>query len=621
MMKRAIALLLCLITLLLCVTACSKDEQDKGAYIRMYLTEPIYDFDPLQAFDNTDDLQIVSMLFAGLFYADKNGDPQPDLVEEYEYVVDEEEERYYLNLILKTTNWSDGVQLTATHVQYAFRRLFYSDVSHPATALLYDIKNARAIVSGDASVDHLQVTVVDSNEVEIEFERDIDVDAFLKVLCSPALFPMRDDIVEFNADWAKKTTTMVCSGPFMVRRMDYDVKDGFILERNSYYYRDRQEDEIDKYVTPFRLIADFTTPIEEQLAHFNTGVEGSLYYLGGIPVSGRTTAAFNALLPEGELIDAPSTHMYYLNQKAMIGDKALFADAKVRKALSLVLDRDAIAKAIVFAKAADGIVPPALLNHANTGDTFREEAAQSIATSPNKEEATKLLSEAGITASNYSFTITVAAYDSVHLATAELVKEAWSSLGFNVSLKKLDVEPVYIYTETSEKNEDGTPVFKKEEAGYVNDLYKEALDTGDFEVIALDYVSPGVDAYSYLAPFATEFSGNAMDMDVNTNPGYALTGHITGYKNRDYNAKIGAAYMQVDPAKRANFLNSAEAILLEDMPVIPVFYNCTFSLSSGELDDVEPLFFCGAFFREASLSNYWEIALAEFVEKKETDAE
>ncbi|MBE6629917.1 MAG: hypothetical protein E7624_03595 [Ruminococcaceae bacterium] len=612
MMKRAIALLLCLITLLLCVTACSKDEQDKGAYIRMFLTEPIYDFDPLQAFDNADDLQIVSLLFAGLFYADANGEPQPDLVEEYEYVIDEEEERYYLTLHLKTTNWSDGVQLSATHVQYAFRRLFYADVSHPATALLYDIKNARAIVSGDASVDHLQVTVVDSTEVEIEFEKDIDVDAFLKVLCSPALFPMRDDIVEFNADWAKKTTTMVCSGPFMVRRMDYDVKDGFILERNSYYYRDRQEDEIDKYVTPFRLIADFTTPVEEQLAHFDTGAVGSLYYLGNIPMAARTTDAFNTLLQKGELTDAPATHMYYLNQKAVIGDKALFADAKVRKALSLVLDRDAIAKAIVFAKAADGFVPPSILNQANDSETFREVAEQSIATSPNKQAALDLLQEAGIVASDYSFAITVAAYDSAHLATAELVKAAWISLGFNVTLRELGVEPVYI-----ENAEDPS---KREDAGYVKDLYKEALDNGDFEVIALDYVATGVDAFSYLAPFATAFSGNAMDMDSTTNPGYKLNGHITGYKNRDYNAKIGAAFDQVDHEMRPVFLHAAEAILLEDMPAIPVFYNQNFALASDELSGIEASFFCNAVFIEASLDNYWEIALAEFVEKKENAA-
>ena len=162
MMKRVVALILCLATVLLCLTACSKSEDDKGAYIRMYLTEPVYDVDPLKAFDNEATLQIVSLLFEGLFYADENGKPQKALVDEYEYIVDEEEGEYTLQLILKTTKWSDGVTLTATDAQYAFRRLLSPDVSHTAAVLLYDIKNARAIAEGNDSMDHLGVTVVDN---------------------------------------------------------------------------------------------------------------------------------------------------------------------------------------------------------------------------------------------------------------------------------------------------------------------------------------------------------------------------------------------------------------------------------------------------------------------------
>ena len=66
MMKRVLALILCLASVLLCLAACAKDENDKGAYVRMYLTEPIYDVDPLNAFDNEATLQVVSLLFEGL---------------------------------------------------------------------------------------------------------------------------------------------------------------------------------------------------------------------------------------------------------------------------------------------------------------------------------------------------------------------------------------------------------------------------------------------------------------------------------------------------------------------------------------------------------------------------
>ncbi len=622
MMKKVIALLLCLLMLLPCIVACSKDPEDKGAYIRMYLAEPIYDFDPLQAFENSDHLQVISLLFSGLFKVDEDGDVKPDLVEEYEYVYDEKEDRYYLSLTLKETKWSDGVPLTATHAQAAFNRLFKT--SHPATAMLYEIKNAREIVAGNITRDALKVTAVETDLLEIEFEQDIDVDAFLQVLASPALFPVRDDIADYDPNWAKTTTSMVCSGPFKVRRMNYDDKDGFVLERNTYYLLDKEKDDIDEYVTPYRLVCDFTTPIEEQLANFDTREEGSIYFLGNIPLSGRNTAKFAELMEDGDLTDSNSTHVYFMNQKAVIGDKALFADAAVRKALSMALDRDAIAKELVFAKAANGLVPNTVLNRADKSATFRDKAEQSIATTPAVQEAKNLLQQAGITASNYSFKITVAAYDTDHVAVAELAKAAWSALGFNVTVEKLGVEAVYeIDPNTGDIKVDektGEPV----EAGYVKDLYKEAYKAGDYEVIALDLVSTGVDAFSVLAPFATPFSGNLTEMDASINPTYALTPHATGYDSAAYNEKIEAAFAEKNQKKRATILHEAEAMLLEDMPVIPVVYNMNFALASGKLGKIKSSFFCASDFTKTSLSGYWEIAIAEqfvtpTVEKEEED--
>ena len=609
MMKRAIALLLCLLMLLPCVVACAKDPNDKGAYIRMYLGEPIYDFDPLQAFENSDDLQIVSLLFSGLFKVDEDGDVKPDLVEDYDYLYDEKEDRYYLSLTLKETKWSDGAPLTATHAQYAFTRLFKT--SHPATAMLYDIKNAREIVAGNITRDALKVTAVESDLLEIEFEDDIDVDAFLQVLASPALFPIRDDVADYDPNWAKSTTTMVCSGPFKVRRMNYDDKDGFVLERNSYYLRDKSKDDLDKYVTPYRLVCDFTTPIEKQLENFDTRTEGSIYFLGNIPLSGRNTAAFADLLDKGDLTETNSTHVYYMNQKATINGTALFAIPAVRQALSLALDREAIANELVFAKAADGLVPQTVLNRADKSKTFRDAAEQSIATTPAAQEAKNLLQSAGIVASNYSFTITVAAYDSDHVAAAELAKSAWSKLGFSVTVVKLGVETVYEIDETTGEIKLDEKTGKPIEAGYVKDLYKEAYASGNYEVLALDLVSTGVDAYSVLAPFATSFSGNLTEMNAAANPTYALTPHATGYNSEKYNEKIEAAFAEKNQKKRAVLLHEAEAILLEDMPVIPVVYNMNFSLASKKLGKITSSFFCENNFAKTSLSGYWKIAVAE----------
>ena len=372
MMKRILALVLCLASVLLCFAACAKDEDDRGAYIRMYLTEPVYSVDPLNAYDNEATLQIVSMIFEGLFYADENGKPQKALVDEYKYIEDAERNEYVLRLVLKQTKWSDGVNLTATDAQYAFLRLLQTDTAHPAAVLLYDIKNARAIAQGDDLIDHLGVTVVDNSTLEISFERPVDIDKFLLNLCSPVLSPLRDDIVETDANWDKKSSKMVASGPFIVRSMNFTEKDGFVLERNSYYYRDRQKDKLDKYVTPFRIVVDYSTDPVEQLKLFDSEEAGALYYFGHIPLAARTSGDFAALLETAESTNAPSTHVYYLNQNALIGGEALFAKAEVRQALSLAIDRDTIAKALVYATAADALVPYTLRNRPDRKAEFRD---------------------------------------------------------------------------------------------------------------------------------------------------------------------------------------------------------------------------------------------------------
>ena len=600
MMKKVIALLLCFVMLVPCLAACSHGENDKGAFIRMYLTEPVYDLDPLQAFDNEAALQIVSLLYEGLFYADENGKPKKALVDDYKFYEDEDEDEYYLQLELKTTSWSDGVQLTANDVQYAFHRLFDTDTSHPAVAMLYDIKNARDIVKGDQSVDHLGVEVVNNTEVLIHFEGPVDKDTFLSALCSPALYPLRYDVVDYNEDWGKKASTIVCSGPFMVRSMDFDEADGFVLERNAYYYRNREKDKIDKYVNPYRIVIDYSTDAADQFALFNSDEKGALYYFGHIPLSLRGSSEYADILKKVDVTDAPSTHVYYLNQNAEIGGDKLFADADVRKALSLAIDREAIVEALVYARAATGLVPYTVRNRPDRKTQFRKKAEEYITSTANFEQAKELLQEAGIRPSSYSFSITVASYDEEHMATAELVKAAWASLGFKVSIRALGVTEI--------KDAEG------KKTGMFESKYKQALQTGDFEVIALDLVATSPDAFSYLAPFAKEFSGNGYNMTT-----YDLNPHITGYDSEAYNDKIEAAFGAEKIKDRAELLHEAEEILMDDMPVIPIVFNQNTSLRSRKLKRLDNSFFCNAVFTDAKLSGYWKIALRdEFVTEEES---
>lgn len=679
-MKRILALLLCLATVLVLFAGCSHGENDRGAYIRMYLTEPVYDLDPIKATDSVAAMQLAGLLFEGLFEADDDGKPQKALVDKYEYNADKKAARYALTLKLKETTWSDGVKISANDVQFAFRRVFESTYNVPVLSQLLVIKNARAISAGDDSIDHLAVVVVDSTTVEIQFESDIDVDTFLTALCSPALYPLRDDIVSVNADWAKKkSSAFVCSGPFMVRSMDFEEKDGFVLERNSYYYRDRQKDKIDKYVTPFRLIVDYVTDPAEQLKLFNSKDAGALYYAGHVPLAARTDDAYAAILKKLKVTDAPATTTLFLNENAEIDGKTLFADAAVRRALSLAVDRDALAETLVYAKAADGLVPWTVLNRTDKKTEFRKKADSYIASAADVEAAKALLKDAGVTPSAYTFSIIVADYNEDHVAIAQAVAAAWKSLGFKVTV---DAKKAYMRTETtvyaatvldddaiaevtaalyaldpSVRNVSvsftkegasaldyttnftvtagkqvkklavegavtglghqlGSKATEVNETGIYEDPYREALQNGAYTVILRDLVAASPDAFSVLAPFATVYAGNGYRAvtDAEGKITYTRNPHETGYASDAYNAKIDEAAAATKQKTRAKLLHEAEALLMEDMPVIPLVYNQKTVLRSSKLSKVEQNFFYTDF-TKTKLSGYWKIALREgFVE-------
>ncbi|MBQ7380038.1 MAG: hypothetical protein IJW70_10235 [Clostridia bacterium] len=693
MTKRILASVLCLVLLagsLVCLSSCSDDEkkvEDKGQYLTMYLSDQVYDLDPANAYFNDATTSIVNLLFETLFKVNENGKVKKSLVSKYVINEDAAANEYTMDIYLNETCWSDGTYVSANDVVYAWKRVLDVESSYDAAALLYDIKNARSVKEGDMSIDDLCIYAEGERMVSVEFEGPIDYDQFILNLTSVALAPLREDIAA-KPDWAKKPATIVCSGPFKLGRVsfatdssvkyediNYEVKDEngkivsgttlgeakkyseaainfLLLERNSYYYRDAEKEEkLDKFVTPYRIVVDFSMT-DEQLAEAYDS--GAILYIDNIPYSWRVDSAYEDLLKDADVTDAMSNHTYYFNQNALIDDSGdgeyLFANKTVRQVLSKAIDRQAIADAIVYAEAATGIVPNGVFDTNSKKTTFRDAATSAYATLAygNVDELKSELSAAGIKPNKYSFSITVAAYDDVHVAIAEMVAEQWSALGFDVSVNKRGAiinNDYYKWVEDFPKD-------------ICDDLYAENLRSGDFEVIALDLGAVTMDAYATLAPFAKEFSGQAMDMSDSEN--YRMTPHITGFDNEEYNTLINAVYFlqyyndfnkyfyntaygsdyftarndnNVEAAKadadatyaaitevyekygitpsaktyladRATLLHAAEDILMEEVPVTPIVSNQYASLTASNIKKVKDTYTNPLVLTKASVSGY-----------------
>lgn len=571
---RILALILCLLTVL-SLTGCYDPNEDVGATIPLYLGTQVQSFDPATAYNDDAALQIIGMIFEGLTKLDNNGNVKPAMAESWVYSADAERDEYILEFTLRDTCWSDGRQVSADDFVFAWKRIMKPDFQSEACALLFDLKNARSVKMGDASIDDLGIYAASSQILQIAFERDIDYTRFLEYCASPALYPLREDAVSKEADWASNVSLLKTNGPFTVRS-NSDTQ--LILERNLYYYRDVDNDSIKKYVTPYRLIVNYGMSQNEQL---NTFADGGILYVGDMSIQGRELYADDA-----DVMETMSTLTYFFNTTV-----EPFNDPIVRRALSMAIDRDYIASLLVFAKSSTGFVNSRVYN-GKSGTSFREAGGTLFASNADIAAAKALL--ATTTVSRKSFTITIRPNE-VDRTVADYCASVWKELGFDVSIRALRYS------------------YYKSEAEYemYRDTFTEAYRSGDFEVISIDWQALSTDAWTTLAPFATAFSGGAMDMDSDT---YDAVPHITGYANAAYDALIEAAYAATDSAERLSKLHDAEALLAEEMPVMPIVEYQKPYLTGKILKKVGTTFWGYNDFSKALFKNYqnYEIADIEY---------
>ncbi len=559
MMKRVVALTMCLLMAVLALASCggsiSPTAENKGDIFNAYITGDMYSFDPGKDFTDENANKVLGMIYEGLFRLDKKGNLEKGLAKKVKVIEDETKGEYKMQITLKQTKWSDGNALTANDFVYAWKRIMKSNYQSSAAALLYDVKNARAVKAGDVSVDELGVSAPSTYMLEISFDGKIDYENFKKNLASLALVPLRETAVTGDADnWARRHATLVTNGPFAIKSINRE-EGTMRIERNAYYYRDTVEDKLDRFVNPYRINITFIKDEEAKLgadqknkpddieAIYEQYLAGEVFFMGDIPLSKRAE-----LEKKAHVTDANSTYSYLFNTK-----NELFADYRVRAALSMAIDRAAIAEAVVYGEPATGLIAKTVFN-ATSGKTYRAVHGDILSVTGDVEGAKALLKEANVKGG--SFTLKYR-QNEVETVIAEAVADTWKSLGFDVKLVPL--------TATIERLE--TPSGK---ADFYRDSVQDAYEAGDFDVIAVDVSMLSTDAFPALAAYSTSLSGGGIDM---TDPNYAFIPHITGFSDETYDEFIDSALAEKNIAARSDILFEAEKYLMDMMPVMPILFN------------------------------------------------
>jgi ABC-type oligopeptide transport system substrate-binding subunit len=319
--------------------------------------------------------------------------------------------------------------------------------------------------------------------------------------------------------------------------------------------RDAEKDDIDEYVTPYRITCLYYEgqtdyyPEEKGLTQeqfqANRFDSGEVFYLGNFDK--ETYAKYGKDIESKQTLNG---FAFYFNT-----EKDLLKDANVRKALSAALDRKAITEATATGEVpATGYVPNGVFNTDRKSD-FREVGGELYSVTADKAKAESFLGnkkgtvklvylvpQNAFTVKTYSKKVT---YTNIYEEAAKKAAENWAAIGIKANLVGLNPTD-----------------------------YLTALKTGDFDVIGVNILNGSVDAFSYLAPFAKEFSGSGVVVDnsvATTEETFAP--HYTKIDNADYSKLIQSALVEKDRAKRAELLHDAEKKLVDELcPATMVFF-------------------------------------------------
>ncbi len=580
-MKKIISLILtlalCLGSLML-LASCGAPKDD-GAEISVYLGEEVYDFDPTDYYANSNQATLMSLLFEPLFKLSREGNLLTEGVAK-KYKVWEDSRTIVIEL--RETHWSDEQRVTAADFVYAWRNILSEPTKpNPAAALLYDIENAAEIKRGEKSIFEFGAVASGTYELTVTYREGADYNMLLKNLASVATSPVRQDVYDAAPGyWTKVLNYATTNGPFKIGEVNY-TDGSFTVTRNIGYHQAPTTVNYTKQVRPGTLVSLMNADGSTAKYTYSDIENYAVFYMSEASLADRAEHKDSATV-----VDALSTYTYVFNT-----DNPLFKNKDIRRALSMAIDRNAIASAIVFGEAATGFVGNAVIDTAS-GKSFREGYALIDGAAKLTEARAILNSVQGFAGMDKKFSITVdTSEESVKIA--ELVKTAWKSLGFDVSVKKVDTRK----TETVDfKNGENITVYDSEIQALINEA---SLGSRNFDVIGIDWQMYSTDAFVALSALSTDFSGCGTQYGES-----GLFSSFGGWKNSEYNKLIKEAYEATDKAVRTEKLHQAEAIVAAEAPIVPLVFNQNFAFYNKDLSKFWFDGYGNVVFNEAKQRNY-----------------
>lgn len=347
------------------------------------------------------------------------------------------------------------------------------------------------------------------NEKILQVDLEHPVPYFLSALGTHTFFPTPAHITTLYPNWTEEH--YVGNGPFLLK--EWKHLDSMLLQKNLQYW-DQENTKLEQ--VKFTLIEDETT----ELSMYENG---ELDW-AGYPLSNLPTEAVPSLEKQGALqtFDISGTYFYIFNTKEFP-----FTNANIRRAFSLAINRLSITTNVtqLGQTPAMGLIPPAM------GPAVAQEFTP-LFKDNDLEEAKRCfelgLKELGITAEQLppirlSYNTNVG-----HHKIAQAIQEQWhEALGIQVKLENKEWK-----------------------------VFLDEINHRKFQVARMGGLANVNDPSTFLDHYRYLSNGNNMSQ----------------WNHPKFTSLLDEADITAEEPKRLALLREAEKILIDEMPIAPIYF-------------------------------------------------
>lgn len=472
------------------------------------------------------DGKVISTLLEGLVRPDArdSGAVMPGVAETWEKSSDARVWVFHL----RESVWSDGHPVTSRDFAYAYHRLLHPRFGGRYAEMLFPLHGARSFNRGEVEWEQVGVRTPDDRTLVLELEAPEP--QFLRRLLHFTWFPLPAHHVEKMGGmldrrslWSR-VENWVGNGAYVLH--EHRLNDFLSVVPNSRYWRANE----------VRNRGIHFLPIVNGYTETRMFFGGKLHISNNVPPEMLDYARRRS--PQEFCRDAYYCTIFYRLNTA----RPPLDDARVRRALSLAVDREALVQRVVrgAGRVAYGFTQPTA-DYAGAADAD----VQNMTQSQREQMAQDLLAQAGFPEGQGFPTLQIMTTSrDVQRVMAESIQAMWARvLGVRVEIRSCE------WT-----------------------AYKAAQQNGEYDISSCSWSGDFLDPATFVELWQSDAGNNC-----------------TGWGSPTCDAQLAAARQAANPQDRLDHLAAAEREMLRACPIIPLYWSERTYMKSARVSGWYPL--------------------------------